>query len=253
MTTSQEQRKSFDRSFEILQSVSEYGPLTVAELEKRVVLPRSTLYRLLQGLRRRELVFLDPTGMVRLGVGIIRLANNLHRQHPLPAVAKPALTELTEVTGETSLLTVVEWPYAVCINRVEPQQRMHISFDIGARRPLYAGATAKVLLAYSGAAQIADYLRVTRFEQFTDRTTTDPQEILGQLAEVREQGYCYTEAELDPGVAGLSVPLLGRDGLLIAGVSLVGPIGRLDVASGRAHVAAAADRIRQEVLDLSNP
>lgn len=244
MRATAEQLRSFDRSFEILSAVSEHGPLTTAELAKRTALPRSTLYRLLAGLRQHDLVYLDEGGVVRLGIGVMRLASSVYRQHPLPMLARTALNELSEATDETALLTVVDWPYAICIDRVEPLRRMRIAFEVGARRPLYAGATAKVLLAFMEPREIDAYLRATRLAAFTERTVTDEGELRRQLETIRQQGFCYTEGEVDFGVAAVAVPIIDARGGLVAGISLVGPIGRLQREAVRPFVEAAAGRVQ---------
>ena len=77
-----------------------------------------------------------------------------------------------------------------------------------------AGSGARVLLAYSDAATRQAVLESAKF---TERT----------LAEVRRRGWAQSAAEREPGVASVSAPVRDRGGVVIAAVSISGPIDRM--------------------------
>ena len=68
------------------------------------------------------------------------------------------------------------------------------------------------------------------------------------LAEVRRRGWAHSVAERETGVASVSAPVRGRDGRVLAAVSVSGPLERLTRSPGRLHAeavcAAAADLAR---------
>jgi DNA-binding IclR family transcriptional regulator len=87
-----------------------------------------------------------------------------------------------------------------------------------------AGSGARVLLAYSDA---ATRQAVLPSAQFSERT----------LAEVRRRGWAQSAAEREPGVASVSAPVHDRDGVVIAAVSISGPIDRMGRRPGERWAA----------------
>jgi len=94
-----------------------------------------------------------------------------------------------------------------------------------------------VLLAYSDA---ATRLAVLESARFTERT----------LAEVRRRGWAQSAAEREPGVASVSAPVRDRDNVVIAAVSISGPIDRMGRRPGdrwAADLLAAAEALTQRL------
>jgi len=77
-----------------------------------------------------------------------------------------------------------------------------------------AGSGAKVLLAYSDA---ATQKAVLPSAKFTERV----------LADVRRRGWAQSVAEREPGVASVSAPVRDGRGVVIAAISVSGPIDRI--------------------------
>lgn len=235
--------RSVDRTLDILQAVARKGPATVAELQSDTGLPRSSLYRLLLGLRERQLILLDAGGWARLGPGVLGWADSYRRQNPLAMLALGIMRDLTLATNETSLLTVADFPWGQCVQKVEPERAVRISYAIGSPRPLHAGASSKVLLAFMDAGLLDLYFRTVTLEQYTPTTPTEEATIRQQIAQTQRRGYCYTESELDTGAAAVAVPIFSQGGTLVAGLSVAGPIGRLDVEPALAALRQARDRL----------
>ncbi|MCW2665615.1 MAG: transcriptional regulator, IclR family, partial [Frankiales bacterium] len=101
---------------------------------------------------------------------------------------------------------------------------------VGASLPMTAGSAAQVLLAW----RATDPLLETA--AFTPRV----------LADVRRRGWAASVAEREQGVASVSAPVRGRDGTVVAAVSVSGPLERLTRSPGRLHaeaVRSAADEL----------
>jgi DNA-binding IclR family transcriptional regulator len=124
------------------------------------------------------------------------------------------LPGLREITGESVQLYRREGTTRVCIATLEPPSGLRDTVPLGARLTMTAGSGARVLLAYS---DLATQKAVLPSAQFTERT----------LAEVRRRGWAQSAAEREPGVASVSAPVHDRDGVVIAAVSISGPIDRL--------------------------
>jgi DNA-binding IclR family transcriptional regulator len=175
-------------------------------------LPRATTYRLAAALEVHRLLARDEEGRWRLGPAVTELA--AHVNDPLLAVGAAVLPALRETTGESVQLYRREGSVRVCVAALEPAAGLRDTVPVGARLPMTAGSAAKVLLAYSDAAT-RDALLPTA--NFTDRV----------LTEVRRRGWAQSVAEREPGVASVSAPVRDGRGVVVAAISVSGPIDRM--------------------------
>ena len=128
----------------------------------------------------------------------------------------------------------------VCVAALEPPAGLRDTVPVGARLPMTAGSGAKVLLAYSDAATREAVLPTAKF---TDRV----------LAEVRRRGWAQSVAEREPGVASVSAPVRDGRGVVIAAISVSGPIDRMGRRPGArwaADLLSAAARTYRRRLNL---
>ncbi len=200
-----------DKAVGVLHTIAE-SPCGLAELCERTALPRATAYRLATALEMHRLLARDDEGRWRLGPAVTELAANVN--DPLLAASAAVLPALRETTGESVQLYRREGTSRVCVAALEPAAGLRDTVPVGARLPMTAGSGAKVLLAYSDAAIQKAVLPTAKF---SDRT----------LAEVRRRGWAQSVAEREPGVASVSAPV--RDGrcVVIAAISVSGPIDRM--------------------------
>lgn len=240
--------KTLDRSLLILQTIADEGPLPVRSLQQRLSLPKSSAYRFLQTLRASGLVYLDASGWLRLGPGVAALMTRYLSQNTLPLICQPEMRELCQITEETVILTVLDWPYALCIEKIEPRRTIKASYyDVGKRGPLYAGTSGKILLAYLPDNLINTYIRTTPLYPYTKNTPTTESQLRKQLETIRSLGYSCTDEELDDGVSGISVPLFNRNGQVLAGLSVVGPSERIDRSAVLPILVRIRDRIAEKL------
>jgi len=223
-----------DKAVGILHVIAE-SPCGLAELCERTGLPRATTYRLAAALEVHRLLGRDEEGRWRLGPAVSELA--AHVSDPLLAASATVLPQLRETTGESVQLYRREGTSRVCVAALEPPAGLRDTVPVGARLPMTAGSGAKVLLAHSDAATQAAVLPTAKF---TDRA----------LAEVRRRGWAQSVAEREPGVASVSAPVRDGRGVVVAAVSVSGPIDRMGRRPGArwaADLLAAADALARRL------
>lgn len=225
---------------------------SVQAMARRFGTSRSSTYRYLQMLRKRELIAEAATpGHYRLGPRVLDLARAVSGPADLGAVAEPVMRQLALETRETVLLTRRLAHRAVCVACVESPQAIRISFEPARNTPLHAGSAAKIHLAHLDAVEL-DRLLARPLEALTSRTITDPARLRRELAAIRRQGYAVSEGEVDPGVRSLSAPVLARDGAVVAGLTLAGPSFRLSAAAVRAVAPRVLDAARRITAGLED-
>lgn len=243
-----------DRTVDLLLLFDERHPARSAvEVSRALGMPRSTTYRYLQTLRSYRLIEEDDSRGFRLGPRILQLARIARAGLGLSELALPVMREVAAKTGEAVLLTRRSGPSVVCVERVESAHPVRLSYERGHVLPVHAGASAKVLLAFSTPDEIDAVLASTRLRRFTARTVTDPRRLRRQLREIRAQGHAVTDGEVDEGVRGVAAAIFHPDGRVAAGLSVAGPAYRLDDARLPAIVRTVrdgAEAISRRLRDL---
>jgi IclR family KDG regulon transcriptional repressor len=84
----------------------------------------------------------------------------------------------------------------------------------------------KVLLAFHEAWAL-DKVLAKGLTRYTENTVTNPDVLKKQLAEIRETGFCYSECEYLPGIVSFGAPIRDYSNVVVAAVSLVGPLNRM--------------------------
>lgn len=228
----------------VLDILTLFGPgtpvVTAPLVAARFRLSRSTTYRYLQLLKARGFLAGAGAGGYRLGPQLAALGRLANGPGEIDEVALPVMRDLARQTGETILLTKELGDQVVTAQRVESARAVRVSFEPGVPRPLHAGASAKVLLAYLPAEAIEEILRRGRLARLTPRTITDPRRLRADLARIRGRGYAVTTGEVDEGVRGIAVPLRDPEGTVVAGLSLAGPAFRVK----REHIPRILRQLR---------
>jgi DNA-binding IclR family transcriptional regulator len=223
-----------DKAVGVLHTIAE-SPCGLAELCERTGLPRATAYRLAAALEVHRLLGRDDEGRWRLGPAVTELAARVN--DPLLAASAAVLPALREATGESVQLYRREGTSRVCVAALEPAAGLRDTVPVGARLPMTAGSGAKVLLAYADATIQKAVLPTAKF---TDRT----------LADVRRRGWAQSVAEREPGVASVSAPVRDGRGVVIAAISVSGPvdrIGRRPGARWAADLLSAAEALTRRL------
>ena len=219
-----------DKSVLVLTAV-EGGATTLAALTERTGLSRATVHRLAVALEVHRLLARDRDGRWGLGKRLAELAEGPATDSLLER-AESVLPRLRDTTGESAQLYRRQGDQRMCVSVAERGSGLRDTVPVGSSLPMTAGSAAQVLLAWSPDDPLV------RAAAFTPRT----------LSEVRRRGWAHSVAERETGVASVSAPVRGRDGRVIAAVSVSGPLERLTRSPGRLHaeaVCAAAGELGQ--------
>ncbi len=201
-----------DKSIALLRSVAA-GASSLAELVAATGVPRATGHRLLVALEAHGLVRRDAGGRFAPGFALMALGAAAADAFPLATAAGPALARLRDETGESAQLYVRQGDRRICVASLDAPRELRTIVPVGAALPLDRGSAGKVL-------------------------RDDP--VIGR------SGWAESVAEREIGVASVSAPVLDAAGVVVAAVSVSGPIERLTRRPGRRYggaVVGAARRI----------
>ena len=221
--------QSVERATSILKSFSSNEPeLGVGEISRRVGIPKSTVFRLLATLEEGGLISQNPdTGLYRLGIGLLVLANNAMVSTDLQRVARPYLRLLASELNETVTLTVLDGHDVVNLELFASTERLIMRVGwIGRRMPIHATSSGKAIIAFKSEEGQKNILPSV-LQKFTSHTITDHEKLKTELRQVREKNYAIALEEMEYGLSAVSAPIRNYEGQVMACVSVSGPSNRL--------------------------
>jgi len=115
-----------------------------------------------------------------------------------------------------------------------------VDFQIGDRAPLHCTSIGKIFLAFEDARLVERVIR-NGLPKRARKTITDPDRLRAEVQRVRRQGYAFDDFEFADDMRCVAVPVFGKDGKLVGGISLSGPSSR--------HSQARLEELRDCALD----
>jgi len=219
--------QTVDRALRILKLLADAGgSMRLADLETATGLPLPTVHRLVGALVHNGYVGRDSARRYVLGPGLIRLGEIAARA--VGSYAIPHLTTLVADIGETANMALLEGDEVVYVAQVPSGHSMRMFTEVGRRVPVHCTGVGKALLAQMTDEEVLKLLDRTGMQAQTPRTITEPDAMLSELSEVREQGWAMDSGEQELGVRCIAVPVLGAP--TMAAVSVSGPSGRITVS-----------------------
>lgn len=219
--------QSVDRAVSILESLAHSGEAGVTELAKELGVHKSTAFRLVAALERRDLVEqINGRGKYRLGTGILRLAGATTSRLDLVQESRPISARLAQRTGETVNIAVLSDGAALYMDQVAGSSALQPHNWVGQRIPLHATSNGKVLLCELDKAEVER--QVPRLPAYTGNTITSQRALQRELAEARKRGFAIAVDELEIGLTAVAAPVHNIHGEVVASMSVSGPTFRID-------------------------
>ncbi|WP_246195826.1 IclR family transcriptional regulator [Halopolyspora algeriensis] len=216
--------QSVERTFELLELMADAGgEVTLSDLAEASALPLPTIHRIMRTLVSSGYARQQPSRRYALGPSLIRLGETASRA--LGSWARPYLAELTEATGETSNMAVLEGTQIVYVSQVPSQHSMRMFTEVGRRVDAHATAVGKAVMATMSDEAVTQVLSRSSMEPQTERTITTVTGMQAELTEIRQAGYALDDGEQEVGVRCYAVAV--PDAPAGAAISISGPEGRM--------------------------
>src|SRR5882757_7077860 len=214
-----------DRVLALLEILAANGPaMTLAELARRVDLPKSTALRLLAVLQRHRFVERESsTGDYRLGLKLLELGSQAAAQFDFGDRAQPCLDRLMSSTGESVYLSVLDGAEVLAIARAESARTVRVPLTAGLRTPAYCTANGKAILAFISATDLIARIGRRKMRAYTPNTLTTRAEIDREMKSIRAQGFAVDREEMEEGLKCIAAPVRNHTGSVVASVGILGP------------------------------
>lgn len=222
---------------------------------------RSTCYRYIKVLQ--DAGFLTPVagGAWMLGPRIIELDRTMRLCDPVSIGGGPPMRRLAQKTGHSALLCVLFSGTVMCVDDAPAAGGAPAGlFSRGQRRPLFAGAASKTILAHLPPHQLRALYARHRTAIAASGLGADWDAFRSALRTIREAGHCVTIGEFNPGILGIAAPLFSAEGGVLGSLGIATAAHRVPTKKRAALaalvMAAAKDacrRIAQEQPQAARP
>ncbi|ARP88324.1 IclR family transcriptional regulator [Bordetella genomosp. 9] len=220
------------RAFIVLRALADAKgePLRLTEIAQRTGLPPATAHRVLQALIQQDVVE-QPGGSkaYQLSVAFYAMGAAAGRYRSnLREIYRPSMLRLCGMLNDTVFILMRHGFDAVCLDRIDGPfpVRSHTG-DIGGRVPLGLGQAGLVLLASLPPAEREEVIRFN-IPRLHHLGFIDEISMRVRIKQCLENHYAYSDGPgLFPGIAGLSVPIVDRNGDTVAALSVAAPAERL--------------------------
>lgn len=227
------------RSFAILEHVaSSHAPVDVLDIIASLKLPKATAYRLVDWFVTHGYLSREP-GRRRLIVGP-RLTNlafgalSSSMRNDAPHVV---LQRLVRTLNETCNIGTLLNGEVVYLDRVEAEDwPLRLHYNAGARVPLHCSAIGKLYLALAPSPRRRRLLQSLDLRRFTERTITDTAKLDAEMRQIRKDQVSFDREEYLMGVICIAVPVLGKNGEMLAALAIQAPQARMNEQTARKHL-----------------
>jgi IclR family transcriptional regulator, acetate operon repressor len=241
--------QSVDRALTLLEALARSGgsvPLT--EIAARARLNISTCHHLLATLIKWGYVAKAPGRRYALGARGLHLGQAFLKQVDLPRRAQPFVERISEETGETVHLAVLQGDSIITLLKREGRHAVRVDTGaLGASDAAHATATGKAMLAWLPEGEIRRILATKGMAAFTSNTITDPDAFVKELQLVRRHGHAVDREEFQPGVVCVGAAIRNHLGAVVGAISASAPTQR----TTEEHLARMRDGVMTAARALS--
>lgn len=233
----------------VLEGVAAHQPVGVADLARRLEVPKSTVQRALNALA--DVAWIEPDSSSSTTRWVVTTRALAVAAQGGPELrdenVRRAMRTLRDEFNENVHLTVRHGDVIVIVDKVESTHGVRVYDPLGIPVPMHASSSGKALLAAASPADCATYVdRV--LERFTDQTLVDRDALERELRGVRERGYSINTGEWRKSVSGVAAVIPPRGGgEAKAALAIAAPTERLT----EAQIAVMGPRLLEVVAEIA--
>ncbi|SAK62602.1 IclR family transcriptional regulator [Caballeronia glebae] len=223
-----------ERGLKILTEFSPREPVLGApELSRRLGIPRTTVFRLLQTLE--SLGFLeraDKDRNYRLGVAVLRLGFEYLSSLELTDLGLPIIEALRDATGLTSHILIRDGRDVVFVAKAQSHAPIFssVKVNVGTRLPAHATTHGHVLMGDLSLDELCALYPEAHLERFTKSTPETVAELYERVKEDAERGYATSQSSFERGISVVTAPVRNDTGRIVAVITTTIPRPEIDAA-----------------------
>ena len=203
--------------------------ISLKEISEKTGLHPSTTHRILNDLATGRFVDRPQPGSYRLGMRLLELGNLVKGRLNVRDAGLVPMRELHKLIQQPVNLSIRQGDEIVYIERAYSERSgMQVVRAIGGRAPLHLTSVGKLFLAADDPQRVRAYATRTGLSGHTKNSLTQLPTLERELSKVRQYGNAHDNEELELGVRCMATGIYDDQGMLVAGLSISAPAGRLE-------------------------
>lgn len=217
--------QAVENALDILDSLTgEVSDATLPHLAARLGISRNKTFRLLATLESRGLVEREEmSGVYRLGLSTVELAQRFLRSTNLIRLARPVMEGLARKHDEAVYMTVLRGDEVLFLDMVDCNRQIKAAPLVGKRFLFFTNAAGKAIRSLDSRDVLDKFAkRRRRFEAVPNLT-----ELELELNAIREEGVAIDHGGLGEGIISVAVAVKDYAGKVVGALTMLGPSFRM--------------------------
>ena len=237
------------KAIAILDQIAAYErPVRFAEILSESLLPKATLYRLIQTLNNQGLLsYNNADSTYILGLRLVKLAHSAWRQSTLAPIARPILDQLAADLRETLHLAQMDNGQVFYIDKRNAEKPVEMFSSAGKTGPGHCTGVGKAIMAYMNPDDQTKALKHQSFFRYTANTIVTEKDLKAELVEITKTGIAFDREEHEPGIICIATPILNANKHSIGAISLTSTTNRHSIESLKIH----AEKLRNAAKKIA--
>jgi DNA-binding IclR family transcriptional regulator len=225
-TTGGKRVQAVEHAHDILRTLADLDGGTLTELNRELSLSKSAIHNHLATLVELGYVRKDGSEYTH-GLRCLTFGGYVRDRHPLFDEGRAIADELADRSGEFAVLAVEDVGQSVIVYTRPGARAVTPRTHLGIRQEMHCSAAGKAMLSRLPRERVEEVIERSGLPRRTEATTTEPDALFEELAEIRERGYALDRGERIAGMHAVAAPVVVRNtGELLGALSLAGPAGR---------------------------
>ncbi len=218
-----------------LRLLGEFGhdnrTLSAPELARRLDLPRSTVFRLINTLEAMGFVErVDSGNDYRLGMAVLRLGFEYLSSLELTELGQPVLARLCDQIHYSCNLVMRDGRSIVYVAKVTPPTPFASAVRVGTRLPAHATVLGRILLENLTLPELRALYPEDHLEVFSSSTPKTVLELFNMVEADRQRSYVLGEGFYESSISTIAAPVRDESRRIIAALGTTIPSGHIDAA-----------------------
>jgi DNA-binding IclR family transcriptional regulator len=202
---------------------------TAPEIARRLSLPRTKVFRLLQTLQSLDYVRCgDDKRHFTLGPALLRGGFEYLASLDMVEVAQPILQRLRDATALSSHMAIRDQREIVYVARFPARSTIASSVNVGTRFPVHATIMGRMTLIEMDDKDLSALFRDQPLPRFTKQTPVTLKALKALLADDRKRGYAVSQAFFEAGVSAIAAPVRDGAGRIVAAINVTAVNAHID-------------------------
>jgi DNA-binding IclR family transcriptional regulator len=238
---------ALEKGLEIIELLADAAePLSTRVIAEQLGRSKGEIFRMVYVLvERGYLVRSSATDELSLSNRLFELGMRTPRSRQLMEVAVPAMEHLSDATGQSAHLVVMNRGETVVIATAVGGADINFTLRLGYRRPALDATSGQIIVAFQDRARRAQLIKDSLS---LSHAKIDTAELTAQLDAIADRGYLIAESHDVVGVTDIGVPILGKHGRAIASI-VVPYLNRHGAAPRHRNVLHDLLKTSQDIAD----